>query len=119
MSTSRKSKRLRPPSIARGVLADNVKRLRDLVFAVIDGETKRNEALAKNAHTTLSQIQRIINRDSGISIDGLEELATALGVTPRDLLTPYFRAIPEHAPEPTDTLSDTGVNRVLKAAKNR
>ena len=75
-------------------------------------ETHRNKQLAEKAKTTPSQIDRIIKCDVGLSIDGLELLATAFRCQPRDLLTPYFRVGTDQ-----DVLSDTGVNRVLKADK--
>lgn len=86
----RKSKKDRPPAIIQGVLADNVRKLRDRKYAALPHETARNRALAKDAHTVLAQIQRILNLSLAPGVDMIENLATALEVRPQDLLTPYF-----------------------------
>lgn len=86
----RKSKKDRPPAIIQGVLADNVRKLRDRKYAALPHETARNRALAKDAHTVMSQIQRILELALAPGVDMIENLATALEVRPQDLLTPYF-----------------------------
>lgn len=74
----------------RQVLAFNVEALRDKKFAALPNVTARNKELAKQAGTTLSQIQRVISTDLGTSVDLVERLATALECRPQDLLEPYF-----------------------------
>lgn len=98
----RRSKQHRPPAIIQQFFADNVKLLRDSVFADFEHETGRNRALARGADTTLSQIQRIIKQDVAPGIDMLEKIARVLKVTPADLVTPYFaqRLLP---PPPADS----------------
>ncbi len=86
----RRSKKDRPPSIIQGVVADNVKKLRDLKFADLPNETARNRKLAQDAGTTLSQIQRIILQTLSPGVDMIERLAAALDARPQDMLTPYF-----------------------------
>lgn len=86
----RKSKKDRPPAIIQGVLADNVRKLRDRKYAAEPHETARNHALARDAKTVLSQIQRILALELSPGVDMVEQLATALDVRPADLLTPYF-----------------------------
>lgn len=76
----------------------NVKALRDQVFADLPNETARNKQLAEAAGTTLSQIQRVIAQDLGTSVDFVEQLASALGCRPQDLLTPYFGTASGSAP---------------------
>lgn len=90
----RRSKKNRPPAIIQGVLADNIRRLRDRKYAVLPNETARNRALAKDAETTLSQVQRIISCALAPGVDMVEQLANALDVRPQDLLTPYFTSAP-------------------------
>jgi hypothetical protein len=94
----RRSKKDRPPAIVQGVLADNLKRLRDRKFAEAPHETARNRLLAKASDTSMSQIQRIIAMDLAPGVDIVERLAGALEVKPANLLTPYFAA---EAVEPT------------------
>jgi hypothetical protein len=100
---ARRSKKDRPPAIIQGVLADNVQRLRDRLWPELPNQTQRNERIAKDSDTSLSQIvcrftlpsfsrQRIINQELAPGIDIVERLATALNVRPQDLLTPYFAA---------------------------
>jgi hypothetical protein len=86
----RKSKKDRPPAIIQGVLADNVRKLRDRKYAALPHETAKNRALAKDSKTVLAQIQRILNLSLAPGVDMIENLATALEVRPQDLLTPYF-----------------------------
>lgn len=92
MPEPRRSKRDKKPGTLRRHLADNLVALRDLKYRHLPNDTKRNAELAKAADTTLSQIQRIIKCELGISIDWLEPLAAALDTRPQDLVTPYFSA---------------------------
>lgn len=92
MAKPRKSKKNRPPAAIRAILANNVRSLRDALYAGEPNETARNRALADKVGTKLSQIQRICDADLGTSIDSVEWLAEALQVRPHDLLTPYFAA---------------------------
>lgn len=103
MGSARKSKARRPPTVIRGILGKNVIALRDDVYGKLPNITARNRALASEAGTTLSQIQRICDGKLGTSIDVVEWLAEALGVRPHDLLTPYFTArmpAPTSEPDP-------------------
>lgn len=86
----RKSKKDRPMAIIQGVLADNVRKLRDRKWAALPHETARNRELAKKAGTVLAQIQRILNLELAPGVDMLEQLAGALDVRPQDLVTPFF-----------------------------
>lgn len=79
----------------RGIVALNVEQLRDQVYSELRTPTARNNRLAEQSGIAPSQIQRIIARDLGTSIDYLEMLAKPLGVRPQDLLTPYFVAQPK------------------------
>lgn len=90
VTTSRKSKRERGPTIIRMVLAQNVAALRDRKFKHLDAVTDRNEALAKEIGSSKEQVRRLCKGDLGTSIDTVEWLAAAFGVRPQDLLTPYF-----------------------------
>lgn len=94
LEMKRQSKSERPPSVIRGVIAQNVAALRDKKFSKLPSETKRNEALAEiSKPTSKSQIQRITKQKLGTSVDTLELLAAALEVRPQDLLTPYFASL--------------------------
>jgi DNA-binding Xre family transcriptional regulator len=86
----RPSKSHQPLALIRQVVAFNVEALRDRKFEALPTVTARNKELAKLAGTTLSQIQRVISKDLGTSVDLIERLATALECRPQDLLEPYF-----------------------------
>lgn len=86
----RPSKNHQPPALIRTVLAFNVEALRDRKFAALPNPTARNKELAKLADTTLSQIQRVISKELGTSVDLVERIASALDCRPQDLLEPYF-----------------------------
>lgn len=88
----RTTKKDRPPPLIRGVLASNLKSLRDVRYHDLGSDTAKNSQLAKDGGTTLSQIQRILAQSVGPSIDQLEGLSRALKCSPADLLTPYFKA---------------------------
>lgn len=88
----RRSKKHKAPSLVVGILGQNVRGLRDQRYARLPHDTARNKALAKDADTTLSQIQRVIAGEVAVGVDLVEALATALGVRPHDLLTPYLAA---------------------------
>lgn len=76
----------------RAHLAANLISLRDQHrrYKNLPTVTARNRELAKAADVSLSQIQRITERELGVSIDIVEALARALDVRPQDMLTPYF-----------------------------
>jgi hypothetical protein len=88
---SRRSKKDRPPSLLRSVLAWNLENLRDEIYSELPSPTARNAALAAAAGTRPSQILRILQQELGCSIDQLDGLAKALRCRPADLLTPYFQ----------------------------
>lgn len=89
----RRSKKDKPPAIIRGVLAQNVRVLRDRKWRDVSTATARNRKLAEAADTTLSQVQRVLAKTLGTSVDLVEQLANAMDVRPQDLLTPYFYSI--------------------------
>jgi hypothetical protein len=83
MPSSRESKRQRPRTLIREILAKNVSELRDRVYLDIPTVTGRNRALAEKIGTRLSQIQRICCGKLGTSIDTVEWLAAALAASCR------------------------------------
>lgn len=87
----------------RQIIAMNVRALRDQRYAELPNETARNKQLAEDAATTLSQIQRVIAQDLGTSVDFVEQLSSALGCRPQDLLTPYFLSSTPPLEHPPDT----------------
>jgi transcriptional regulator with XRE-family HTH domain len=91
MPASRESKKSRPPTAIRKVLGRNVVKLRDFVFRDLPHATARNERLAKAIGCSTSQMQRICDGKVGTSVDYVEWLAIALGVSPHDLLNPQFQ----------------------------
>jgi transcriptional regulator with XRE-family HTH domain len=92
---TRKSKKDRPPTLIRGIVAQNIEQLRDQVYRDLRTPTARNTRLAKESGVATSQIQRIIAQELGTSIDYLEMLAKPLGVRPQDLLHPYLVSQPK------------------------
>jgi transcriptional regulator with XRE-family HTH domain len=88
----RRSKSERPQTLIRTYVADNVADLRDKVYDSdrFKSPTARNRQLAADSGVSKNQIDRILDKSQGTSIDQLEWLAGALGVRPQDLVTPYF-----------------------------
>lgn len=88
----RRSKSERPPTLIRAYVSDNLVDLRDHKYPAekYRSPTARNHALAKDSGVSKNQIDRIIAKTQGTSVDQLEWLSTALGVRPQDLVTPYF-----------------------------
>jgi hypothetical protein len=84
----RSPKRPKTIGMLRFVLASNVAALLPIVFSALPDITSRQRALAKNAHTSLSTIQRICDGQVGATIDTIEFIARALNTTVTDLLTP-------------------------------
>lgn len=89
---TRRSKKDKGTSLLRNHVGANVARLRDQhpKYRELPNPTARNEALAKDADVSPSQIHRMVNGQLGASIDIIERVAAALNVRPQDLLTPYF-----------------------------
>jgi transcriptional regulator with XRE-family HTH domain len=104
----RKSKKDRPPAMIQTVLAVNLTKLRDRKYASYPNETSKNRALAKDAKTTLSQIQRMTRGALAPGIDMLELLAFALDVRPSDLITPYFVSTPKQDSEGVSPFPENG-----------
>jgi hypothetical protein len=118
---ARRSKRDKPELLIRKLLAENVRDLRDDVYAGEKSETAKNRKLAEKADTTLSQIQRVLSSDLGTSIDLLARIARALKCRPEDLITPYYATTigrPQAEPSP-DALDDSGTETVLGIRKRR
>lgn len=109
---ARRSKTYKQQVVVRAILASNLKALRDQHYRELDTPTARNKALARDADTTLSQIQRILNSEVGTGIDLLEALAHVFSVKPQDLITPYFSADPP--PAPSGAMPAQGLPRRLK-----
>lgn len=88
----RRSKSERPQTLIRTYVSDNLIDLRDRKY---DPEkyrsvTAKHRQLAKDSGVSKNQIDRIIKKTQGTTVDQLEWLAGALGVRPQDLVTPYF-----------------------------
>jgi transcriptional regulator with XRE-family HTH domain len=91
---ARKTKKERPTSPLRGLVAQTVCVLRDRKYRRFDNVTDRNERLAKDADTSLSTIQRIAEGAVDVQLDTLYRIAMALDARPQDLLTPFLTAKP-------------------------
>lgn len=89
-AVGRRSKKDRAPALVQGLLAENVRRLRDEKYRDLRSETARNKKLASDSDTTLSQVQRILSQELAPGIDIVERIARAFDARPHDLLTPYF-----------------------------
>jgi transcriptional regulator with XRE-family HTH domain len=99
----RRSKQEKPTPMIREIVARNVAGLRDARFPQA---TNKNKALAEKAGISLSQVQRILSKNLGTSIDNVEWLAGVFGVRPQDLLTPYFSDNFEQRVTPPDSVTD-------------
>lgn len=91
----RTTKKDRPQSVIRTIVAKNVRTLRDRKWPELSSDTARNAALARASGIAPSQIHRILRCELGTSIDYLEMLASALDVRPQDLVTPYYQGSAE------------------------
>lgn len=69
----------------RSVLADNVRALMEREFAACDNKPM---ALAKRAQLSLSTVQRLLSCETGASVDTIEAVSLALGVSPYQMLLP-------------------------------
>jgi hypothetical protein len=85
---ARGPKKPKNTGMLRYVLASNVSALLPVVFHSLKDITARQRALATQAHTSLSTIQRICTGDVGANLDTIEFVARALGTTVTELLTP-------------------------------
>lgn len=88
----RRSKSERPPTLIRTYVADNLVDLMDRTYPAdkYKTTTARRWKLAEDSGVSKNQIDRIIAKSQGTSVDQLEWLAAPLGVRPQDLVTPYF-----------------------------
>lgn len=69
----------------RDILAANVAALMERELSGCDNKPMM---LAKKADISLSSVQRIMNKQTGASLDTIESVALALGVSPYQLLIP-------------------------------
>jgi len=69
----------------RAILAHNITRKLHEVFVT---QANKDRALANAAGVSLSTVQRIRRAEVGASIDQIEEIAKALGISVAELLTP-------------------------------
>jgi DNA-binding Xre family transcriptional regulator len=114
---TRKSKKDRNPGILRGRLRANILAVLDTLYPDESWGQQCSKLASATKVLSRSQIQRItVDPDDprykiepvGVSIDTLEVLATALDVTPSDLLSAHFkphdelraRARPSDGPKP-------------------
>ena len=70
----------------REILAQNINRLMESRYRE---ESNRSMKLAKDSGMSLSNVQRILSRQQGASIDKVEALAKAFGLPPFQLLVPW------------------------------
>jgi transcriptional regulator with XRE-family HTH domain len=103
---TRKSKGKLPPPVVRGVLALNVRVLRDRKWPEEKSATARNRKIAAATGMSRSQAARIAEGSLGPSIDYVERLATLFDVRPQDLLTPYFCVAKEQPSESSPAAED-------------
>lgn len=85
---SRGPKKPKKAGVLRYVLAANVASRMVVVFHDQPHKTAREKALAKSAGVGISTVGRILNAETGASLDNIEHIARALGCSVLDLLTP-------------------------------
>ena len=83
--TKRSPKKPKVPGVTRHVLADNVRKLLGSKYPTIEN---KNGALAKDAGISLSSVQRVLQAETGPSLDNVELLAIAFDVQVYQLLLP-------------------------------
>jgi transcriptional regulator with XRE-family HTH domain len=82
------TKRKKVPGFMRIVLGDNLSRLVDHHYRSLDNRTARLRALFKDSGVTVSSAQRIIDGETGATLDTLEQLALAFGVSVYQMVAP-------------------------------
>lgn len=101
--------------MVRRIVAENVCILRDRQYRSLPDVTARNTALGKRVGSSLGQMQRICAGTLGTSIDTLEWLALALGVSTHQLLIPNFAAsldpLPTAPSRPPRIVDDDSLQR--------
>ena len=80
-----KAKTPKTPGILRDVVADNIQALMNVNYR---GSENKPLDLANDAGISLSSVQRILNKSVGASVDTLERISIALGVSVYQLLIP-------------------------------
>lgn len=73
------------PGFMRHILAVNVARLMEVHYAAYSNRPKQ---LAKDAHVSLSTVQRIVAGSTGANLDGIEAIANAFDLSAYQLLIP-------------------------------
>lgn len=73
----------------RSVLAENVRKLMAKHYA---SSNNRPLALSKDARVSLSTVQRILAQKTGATIDNIEAIAAAMGVSAYQLMVPNLNA---------------------------
>lgn len=84
---SRGPKKPKRAGVLRFVLAANVASRMVLVFHDQPHKTAREKKLAQTAGVSVSTVGRILNAETGASLDNIEHIARALGCSVIDLLT--------------------------------
>jgi hypothetical protein len=86
------TKRKKLPGFMRTVLGANLVKLIDHHYRSIDNRTGRLTALFKESSVSVSSVQRIIDGETGASLDTLEQLSLALGVSVYQMVAPDIDA---------------------------
>ena len=80
------------PGFMRSILAVNVARLLERHYPAMENVTQRQKALAKEAGVSFSTIQRFMDGSTGATIDNIEVVAAAFGLSAYQLLIPNLHA---------------------------
>lgn len=102
------TKKRKPAGLMREVLAANVHALMQHQFIA---SSNKPMALAKKAQLSLSSVQRVLDQDTGASIDTVEAIAKAFGVSVYQLMVPNI--------DPTNPPVIAGVIEAEKALYQR
>lgn len=84
------SKSISKTGVLRAIIAHNVGQLIEIKYK---GLTNKNRLLADEAKVSLSTVQRIRDKEVAITIDSLEAISAALGISPYQLFLPNLNPL--------------------------
>lgn len=88
----RTPKQPKTPSFLREYVAINIQELMELKYDAIEKLTNRVKALSTDSGVGYGTLRRTLDASSGLTMDNLERIATALDVLPYQLLIPDLDA---------------------------
>lgn len=91
-TTTRKAKTPKAPGFMREILAMNVSKMLAHHYRALPNVTARQRALAKDSGISFSTVQRIMAKETGATIENIENIAGAFHLSAYQLLVPALDA---------------------------